>query len=313
MIIGHCDGAIYMLEVIKKALPGTYVENPAPTSRIDVLIYSLFGDQHRKYGAHIPRIFICGEPTDVSRYVANILIDCKNVPRFQIRGATFCYLPFYVTSFTERFQNKAIELIKGPTYNPRQILATKSKFCAFLYSQQVDFRNRLYDTVSKYKPVDALGVARGKPGVAVDRRTYQPGKVTYNDLAVAKYRPYKFVIACENSQHPGYVTEKMISAMLANAIPLYLGAPDVAKHFNPASFIQVGSPGWEAKLKLLDEDDDAYVEMLAQPWLHNNVLNPYFDSNSILGPILKQIPKTVARTSLAPPPPAAYTQMRSRK
>jgi len=314
MIIGHCDGAHYLLQVIKRVLPGTYVENPAPSSRIDVLIYSLFGDQHKKYGPHVRKIFICGEPTDVSRYVANILIDCKKVPRFQIPGATFCYIPFYVTSFTERFQNNAQQLIKGPGYNPKQILATKTKFCAFLYSQEVGFRNQLFDTVSRYKPVDALGKARGKPGAPIDRRTYQPGKVTYNDLAVQKYQPYKFVIACENSQHPGYVTEKMLSAMLANAIPIYLGAPDVAKHFNPASFIQVGSPGWEAKIKELNENDEAYCQMLAQPWLHDNKLNAYFDTNAYLGPIMRSIPKAHAKSPQAvTPTPKHFVQMRKRK
>jgi hypothetical protein len=70
--------------------------------------------------------------------------------------------------------------------------------------------------------------------------------------------------------------------MLANAIPIYLGAPDVVEHFNPASFIHVGAfANWEhavAKIKELDRDLAKYKAMLREPWLHNNLLNTYFQS-----------------------------------
>src|SRR5256885_73137 len=104
MLVGHCDGAIYMLDIIKKALPETttFVENPAPSAPITFLVYSVFGSQHQKYGAHIPKVLICGEPMNISNHTgATLVIDCKKVSLFQPRQARICYIPFYVTSFGE--------------------------------------------------------------------------------------------------------------------------------------------------------------------------------------------------------------------
>jgi hypothetical protein len=53
------------------------------------------------------------------------------------------------------------------------------------------------------------------------------------------FREYKFVISFENQLQPGYITEKIAHPLLAHAIPIYLGAPDIADHFNAARFIDV--------------------------------------------------------------------------
>jgi hypothetical protein len=163
----------------------------------------------------------------------------------------------------------------------------------------------MYDFISRYKPVDALGKQRSHPGQAIDRGVYEIGRRTYNDLAVAKYRPYKFVICCENSRYNGYVTEKMISAMLANAIPIYLGAPDVVAHFNPASFVHVGAyANWEQaldRIRELDTNDEKYKQMLSQPWCYNNTLGPYFSPTLLVQPLqqlLHNTPSTAARRPL---------------
>ena len=44
---------------------------------------------------------------------------------------------------------------------------------------------------------------------------------------------FKFTLAMENFEYPGYVTEKIINALAAGSIPLYLGAPDI-EDFIPA-------------------------------------------------------------------------------
>ena len=226
-VIGVCDGGSYMLSVFKKVLATLvltdkniqYIENPPGNP--DLLIYSLFGDHHKKYTC--PKILICGEPNDTKNHHPQLLIDCKNVPSRRAPGIKFMYLPFYVTSFGERFQNTVFNLLKDPNQNIDQIIQSKTKFCAFLYSQPVPFRNQLFDTINSYKAVDALGSQKSQLGKHTDRQHYKVGQSTYNDLAVQKYQPYKFVIACENAQLDGYITEKMTSPMLANAIPIYLG------------------------------------------------------------------------------------------
>ncbi len=48
---------------------------------------------------------------------------------------------------------------------------------------------------------------------------------------------YKFVIAYENTAYPGYVTEKVIDAMVAGSVPVYMGAPDVGDQLPAEAFI----------------------------------------------------------------------------
>lgn len=300
--VGFCDGAHVYAAYFKQALSclGSayeFIYELAPARNPDVLIYSFFGNQHQQYTCR--KVFVCGEPGDVSRHhQATLLIDCKNVAQFRSPRVPFKYLPFYVLSYVERFRNSPRDLIKSPTLDCEAILASKSKFCAFLYSQDVDFRNSLFDVISRYKAVDALGKARGVAGQATDRDRYIANQQTYNDTAVEKYRPYKFVICCENSRHPGYITEKIISAMLAHCIPIYLGAPDVVQHFNPDSFVHVGAhANWEravALIKRLDTNPDMYCHMLRQPWFKGNVLPPCFSPDYLTSSLEVVIKKPIS-------------------
>jgi len=50
---------------------------------------------------------------------------------------------------------------------------------------------------------------------------------------------YKFVLAFENSNCEGYVTEKVYNALLADAIPIYMGASDIDDYAPPGSMIKV--------------------------------------------------------------------------
>ncbi|MBP0598381.1 hypothetical protein J8I26_09720 [Herbaspirillum sp. LeCh32-8] len=51
---------------------------------------------------------------------------------------------------------------------------------------------------------------------------------------------FKFALCFENVSAPGYVTEKIIEALVAGAIPVYLGAPDIADHVPANAFIDAG-------------------------------------------------------------------------
>lgn len=53
------------------------------------------------------------------------------------------------------------------------------------------------------------------------------------------YSEYTFVLAMENHDLPGYITEKIINAYMAGAIPIYWGTRAVHSIFNPSSFVYV--------------------------------------------------------------------------
>ena len=60
----------------------------------------------------------------------------------------------------------------------------------------------------------------------------------WQDEAVALHRGYDFAIAFENKVESGYVTEKIVNAFAAGAVPIYLGDPaTVVRLFNPAAMV----------------------------------------------------------------------------
>jgi hypothetical protein len=163
-----------------------------------------------------------------------------------------------------------------------------------MYSYDVDFRVQLFDDINSYKRVDALGKSRNpNPNTSNDRKSKN-----FMDSAVEKYKPYKFVICCENKRFPGYVTEKIINGMLANAIPIYYGASDISSHFNPKSFIDIGSFKTRREaiefIKRVDQDDELYCSMLNEPWFNNNTPTKYFES-SYAASFFKNIKSTFSK------------------
>jgi hypothetical protein len=53
---------------------------------------------------------------------------------------------------------------------------------------------------------------------------------------------YKYHIVLENGRWPHYWTEKLLDAYMANAFPLYWGAPNIATYFDQRSFATI-DPG----------------------------------------------------------------------
>lgn len=278
------DGAHYMDKPIIKAIQKIYLNSEVnrnkKMTKPFIVLFSLFGKSnlHMK-GKH--RIMLCGEPNSTRHEHYDIIVDCKIVPQLRRGKAFMIYYPFYVWSFSERFHNFPRDLLEM-TAVPSSDQLRQKRFCAFMYRHDVGHRNTFFRKLStEYKRVDALGqCCNNTPEASNDRNVYQPGVVTYNDLAVKKYHNYKFVIAIENTVGlQGYITEKLVNPMLAGAIPIYWGAPDVVEHFNENSFINVNTLGIEGAIReimRLDEDDEAYRQMIGEKWFVKNELPEYF-------------------------------------
>lgn len=297
LVIGYCDGAEYVIRYFKQVIShllrreNMQIEwKKDPVSTPHLLIHSLFGQNHQKYTC--PKLCFSGEPQDLSHLSAALLLDCKNLASHRPLHVPFFYLPFYVVSFFERVKNSPTQMIRSIDFRAADVRLTKTKFCAFLYAHDVPFRNELFQMIGKYKPVDALGKCGQKKlaaGTIIDRAAYNMKSETFYDLAVEKYRPYKFVICCENTLQPGYITEKIVNAYLAHAIPIYMGAPDIAQHFNPKSMIHVGDVNELSevieRIRQVDENDALYDAMLQEPPLVGNQFTSYFRLNYAATPL----------------------------
>jgi hypothetical protein len=265
-------------------------ENRPPS----VLICSIYaGDNHKKFKG-CKKVLISTEPRPLRlrgsgfSLVMHCVLDSSGSGSRRVQ-----YVPSYVLSFANRRQHSPADLLSHKTTKGAAVV---SKFCAFLYSHEVKLRNQFYDMLNAYKPVDALGKCRsGKRGKG-DRFVRATKRATFHDLAVAKYRGYKFVICFENSAHRGYVTEKIVNAMLAGAIPIYWGAPDISQHFNSRAFINVTNlEDAVREVQRIDQDDVAYRAMLAEPWFVGNQLNRFYQRPRVLGRAIRGLGKRAGR------------------
>ena len=153
----------------------------------------------------------------------------------------------------------------------RKILSEKVKFCNFIVSYDINKkRNDFTKKMMKYKAVDCPGkVLNNMPMIA---KPYPSQGWDYDKIMFQ--RLYKFTICFENQEHPGYTTEKIVHAMLANTIPIYAGNPYIQYEFNPNSFINANNfnslDDLVEYVKEVDNDDKLYCEMLSQPWFIEN-------------------------------------------
>lgn len=114
----------------------------------------------------------------------------------------------------------------------RTVLRSKTRFCAFVYSNKCPYREAFFDALARYKRVDSPGRARNNmPSIDA-----VPGEKNWH-TKIEFLRHYKFVIAFENSSLPGYHTEKLIHAIEADSIPVYWGDPEIGKSYNAKRFI----------------------------------------------------------------------------
>ncbi len=243
---------------------------------------------------HTKLILISGEPFPMDLTRCHLCLHCiRQIP--QLGQAPCLYTPFYMVSFTERFAHPS-QLLLSSNHDPLAIMKQKPKFCAYMYSNPVDYRDAFFDALSRYKSVDALGSCRNpnkKNSKETTRFLYNVGVKTYYEDAIEQYKPYKFVIAMENSKVPGYVTEKMMNAVLARAVPIYLGPPDLFSDgvFNRKAMIHIGDfPSYDAcveYVKKVDQDQELYLQYLREPIFVGNRLPRYFDSDYILPAFLK--------------------------
>eukprot|EP00466_Bigelowiella_natans_P018417 jgi/Bigna1/91619/estExt_fgenesh1_pg.C_1090029 len=190
------------------------------------------------------------------------------------------------------------------------------------YTAQVAVRVAFYDLLSEYKPVMAIknqagGGCRVKEGA--DQVIRKNSTMPPWNAVVKTFERYKFAITFENRQLKGYLTEKIMNALLAGIVPIYFGAPDIRKYLNEKRFIfcdvdaskvmaypfpygknkatedpepliqfvkdTIGDKLRECveKVKRVDQDDDLYHQMVTEPILPGNRLRgSEFDVRTIV-------------------------------
>ena len=152
-------------------------------------------------------------------------------------------------------------------------LRAKTSFCNFIYSNPIpQERIEFFKLLSQYKKVDSFGnVLNNMPTEPDSADRSNPD---WEHIKLKFMKRHKFSIVFENESYPGYTTEKILHAFLANTIPIYWGNPLIAQEFNPNSFINCHDFSSFDKVMQrvieIDQDDSLYQKMLAEPSYPNN-------------------------------------------
>ncbi len=176
----------------------------------------------------------------------------------------------YMFSFfpTDSRNFQANPLIAGP-YQNKELQAEslqyrampKTRFCNFLYSNSLskdtEKRINFCHLLSKYKKVDCGG-----------KSLNNHPRIEYGlDNKLQFLQHYKFTIAFENQSTEWYLTEKIYHAFLAGSIPIYWGCSQVARFYNPESFINCHDfNSFEEvvnRVKEIDNNPDLYARYRA--------------------------------------------------
>ncbi len=240
------------------------------TASPDLLIYGDFGQEH--WGFTGLKAYVTGEnmKPDFSE------CDIAFTP-FEVTGdERTVRLPFYA----QLLDDPAKLLNRASAARDRELA---SGFCSFVVSNPRSWhRNRFFKKLNRLRRVDSGGSLFNNVGGKI------PDKLQFISAR-------RFNIAFENTETPGYITEKLIEPLLAGTIPIYWGAPDVLRDFNPDCFIHARDfddlDSLADFVLALDNDKDRQLRYLAAPAFRNGQLPVCLTDAYVADPILRLIKK----------------------
>ncbi len=141
-------------------------------------------------------------------------------------------------------------------FRAQRLQAPKSRFCCFVVSNTVgelaQHRQEVFQQIHACKPVDSAGAILNNTGYRAPR-----GAAFLDWIG-----QYRFMICLENSNAPGYVTEKALQAWLAGTIPIYDGGG--LGIFNRDAIVDASMADYLAQLQQLDSDPQEYARRQRQ-------------------------------------------------
>ncbi|MFN7662884.1 MAG: glycosyltransferase family 10 domain-containing protein [Alphaproteobacteria bacterium] len=177
----------------------------------------------------------------------------------------FIFFPFFTYAYStlKNMLESADQIRKNAKIRRKQV--------AYIASDCTPEREGIFHALKK-KLGNDQAIGMGKCSTTPGHKA--PGG--YGDLDNL-LKDYNFVMAIENRNHKGYVTEKIINAYKVGAIPIYWGdAETVREFFNPDSFIDATA------YKSFEELADAVDFLVRHPEsLQKKLREPLFKDNKI--------------------------------
>ena len=254
---GFSEKDFYITKILEKYYNVEISDNP------DYIFCSCIGEFYKFLDYPQVRIMYIGE-----NYIPDMnMIDYAIAPYPVSFKDRFYYLPqgmkFHdINSYlTDRSTGKV-------KFDSKK-LEQKTVFANFVASHESEYNYRgdFFKELCKYKKVDSVGTYLNNTDFYVNN--FDNSKNEYQ-------KKCKFTLCFESTSHGGFYTEKLVQAFYNDTIPVYYGDPYINETFNKNSFINISDyDSWDDAIQeiiRLDNDDEAYIEMLNQPVLVNSNL-----------------------------------------
>ena len=212
----------------------------------DLLIFGPYSNKWKLVPDAIPKVYFSAEnwtkPYDPQ--VKLYMTSSTEENEVNMRIPTWITFIDWFSTSTELPVNQTDNPIRIPlhfamTPHPKPFEERK-EFCAFVVSNPTcSFRNDTFHLLNIYKKVNSGGQLYNNIG--------QPLSMLYpgggcGDISKYKFfEDHKFTISFENSQSPGYITEKVLHAKMAGCVPIYWGDKNTSTDFVANSFINVSN------------------------------------------------------------------------
>ena len=230
------------------------------TDNPDYIICSILGNPYEYCKYPQVRIMYTGE-----NYIPDFnLIDYALIP-YDLKLYDRC---LYYPSFSNNFK-RTLSLPTIDRNYTSDFLNSKQYFANFISSHESEggIRGDFFKKLSHYKRVES-------PGTYLNNMPNGETVQFMTDSKTNFQKNSKFSLCFESTKHHGFVTEKLMDALVAGSIPVYYGSETVTEIFNKKSFINCNDYNSFdeviEKIIELDNNDEKYLEMLRQPILVDN-------------------------------------------
>ena len=231
--------------------------------RPDFLIYALTGHRHRLYNC--VKIYVHHET-----YRPNWKECDFAILPIELHDPRALYLPIFA------FDRSPQPLLRGGE-DWAAIRKMKTRFCVALSSyanRSVQERIGFFQALNRRRRIDSPGRGLNNTG--------------FRGIAdkLALYRNYRFVLAFENKEVPGWTTEKMYDPLASYAVPIFWGDRNAGNYFNPGAFIDAHKFRNHQELAdyvcHVEETPELYERYLRAPPFRNNTPPKEFSQERIL-------------------------------
>jgi GR25 family glycosyltransferase involved in LPS biosynthesis len=238
----------FITDAIRHEVPEKSVKGIRYTSESNphLLIFGPYGKEWKTVSSSIPKVYFSAEnwAQPEEKEIQLYLTPVREENEKRLRVPTWMmFIDWFsgATEFPTEGEDNPIRIPLHFAVTPHPVpFGIRNEFCGFVVSNPVcKFRNDTFHKVNEYKRVNSGGALYNNIGQQLSLK-YAGGGCG----DISKYHFFsihKFTISFENSQAPGYITEKVLHAKMAGCVPLYWGDKDTATDFVPNSFINLSS------------------------------------------------------------------------